>query len=189
MLDTFKVTLVGVSPLLMHSGRLADPTNPHTIALRELTKKRNKTEDDLLEIRRAEWRGGLYTDGEEHVCVEAEAVLAATIAGARKSKLGKQAQAGIFETKQFYPLVYEGPKDLDKLYADGRFCDYRSVVIQRNRTMRARPVFPKWKLPIELNVNRDIIDLKDVRRALEISGEMIGLLEYRPRFGRFYVEE
>lgn len=187
MLSKLEVTLSGVSPLMLHNGHLADPTNTHTKALKSLTSKRNKTEEDLLNIRQVEWMGGLYLDASGRVAIPAEAVLATVIAGARKDKLGKQASAGVFEVQPFYPLKYDGPKDLNKLYADGRFADYRSVVVQRNRCMRCRPVFPQWDLPIQLSVNDEVINIADVKRALEVAGEVIGLCEYRPRFGRFVV--
>jgi hypothetical protein len=54
--------------------------------------------------------------------------------------------------------------------------------------MRCRPVFPKWSLAISLDVNTDIIDTHKVLKAYELAGERVGLLEYRPRYGRFTVE-
>lgn len=188
MLEKIEKTLVGVSPLLMHSGRLADPTDPATRELKELTAKRRKTDEDISAIKRCEWMGGLYLDGDGRVAIPSTNVLALVIAGSRKSKLGKQAEAGVFDTQLFYRLEYDGPKDPAKLYDVGGFVDYRPVVVQRNRCMRSRPVFPGWKLPIQLSVNTDVIDVGDVVRALEVAGEVVGLGEWRPRFGRFIVQ-
>lgn len=187
-METLNMTLVGDAPLLMHNGRLADPTNKFTIEMKKLTSIRKKTEEDLLEIKRVEWFGGLYTDTDGRVAIPADCILAVCIQGARKSKDGKETESGVFETQPYYRLEYDGPKSLDKLYEDGRFSDYRSVVVSRARTMRSRPIFPQWKLPISLSVNTDIIDTSKVIKAMEMAGERVGLLEYRPRYGRFSVE-
>jgi hypothetical protein len=53
-------TAVNGSPLLMHNERLADPIDPYTRWLAELTKKRTKTERDHEEIGRREFMGGGY---------------------------------------------------------------------------------------------------------------------------------
>lgn len=187
-LETVTAKLVGVAPLMMHNGRLADPTNKWTIEMKKLTSVRKKTEEDLLQIRRVEWYGGLYTDDKGRVSVPSDCVLAAVMHGARKSKDGKEAQVGVFETQPWYPLTYEGPKDLEKLYEDGRFVDYRTVVVNKSRCMRSRPIFPEWSVDISLSVNTDIIDATKVIKALEMCGERVGFLEYRPRYGRFVVE-
>ena len=58
----FRITITGTAPLLMHNGRLANPLDPSTQALKSLTSKRKKTDDDLFDIARAEFLGGLYID-------------------------------------------------------------------------------------------------------------------------------
>ncbi len=54
-MKTFNAKIVGVSPLMMHSERLADPTNPTTRELKKLNAKRQKTEEDYLLIKQVEW--------------------------------------------------------------------------------------------------------------------------------------
>ncbi len=189
MLERLNVKLTGIAPLMMHNGRLADPTNKWTIELKKLTSNRKKTDEDLLQIRRVEWFGGLYIDDKDRVCVPADCVLAVVLGGAKKSKDGKETQVAVFETQPWYPLKYDGPTSLDKLYTDGRFDDYRSVVISQKRVMRCRPIFPSWSLDVSLDVNTDIIDARKVVKAFEMAGERVGLLEYRPRYGRFTAEQ
>ncbi len=57
-----KFRIVGVSPLLMKNGQTADPLNVYAKAVAEISKKRNKTEADHLELSRREFFGALYID-------------------------------------------------------------------------------------------------------------------------------
>jgi len=60
-------------PLVMHNGRLADQLNPLAKRLKSLAAKRKKSDDDLMEIQRVEWEGGLYYDPKIGPYVPAEA--------------------------------------------------------------------------------------------------------------------
>lgn len=188
MSEIVNARLTGIAPLLMHNGQLADPTNKWTKAIKEISSRRKKTEQDMLDLKKAEWFGSMYQDSAGVISISADMLLGLLIGGAKKNKNGVEAKAGVFETQGFYPLVFEGPKDLEKLYADGRFCDYRLVVVNRGRVMRSRPVFKKWSVDVSLIVDEDIIERRLVLQALTQAGERIGLGDYRPRFGRFSVE-
>lgn len=189
-MKTFKATIVGVTPLLMHSERLADPTNELTKELKKLTAKRQKTDGDLAEIKKAEWRGGLYLDDEDRPAVPVDWLLAAIKEGARKSKLGKQAQAGVYDPSvPFFRLTFDGPEGLEDLYECGRFCDYRGVGVNGKRVMRARPCFPGWSLSFHLDYDPETIDGGQIEDALHKAGQLLGIGDYRPRFGRFVVSE
>lgn len=60
MIETMKLRLTGIAPLLMHDNKAANPLNPYAKAMKALTGKRKKTDDDLAEIARIEWEAGLY---------------------------------------------------------------------------------------------------------------------------------
>lgn len=188
-MKTYKARLVGDSPLLMHSCAGLDKFNPIGREIKKFTDKKKKTDDDLLEIKRLEWRMGLYLDDQGQVTMPADNIIATVIAGARKSKMGKQAEAAVFETSPFFALNFDGPKDLDALYKDGRFCDYRPVRNQQNRVMRSRPIFRQWSVDISLQFDESILDPDSLKEALRVAGEQIGLGDYRPRYGRFHVEK
>lgn len=191
-MKTFKATIRGLAPLMMHNERLADPTATETRALKAKTSSRKKTDEDLEEIKRLEWFGGIYADDKGRPSIPAGWVWAALIAGAKKSKQGPQAKAGIFDAGPhalYFPLKFEGPKTLEALFADGRFTDTRGVGVQGSRVMRTRPVFPNWTAEIEVMYDPDTIDGADVEKALAQCGKLLGLGDYRPRFGRFEVLE
>ena len=58
------IHLTGLRPMLPHSSRLADPINSYTMALAEITGKRRKTQEDLMEMMRLEARGGCWETAE-----------------------------------------------------------------------------------------------------------------------------
>ena len=65
--------------------------------------------------------------------------------------------------------------------------DSRSVVIERKRIMRSRPVFNKWQLEFEIEIlDETLINFETLKEILEKAGK-IGIGDYRPRFGRFMV--
>lgn len=186
-LTTFKATLTGICPLLMHSEILVDAMHPKVRVHKQLTAKKKKTEADLEAIKRSEWELGMYRDNDAPA-VPVDWILAAVKGGARKVKLGKQAEGGVLPTVAWFPLEYKGPKDLEGMWASGEFLDYRGVRNQNAKVMRARPRFNEWKLRIELDINEDVINPGDVFAALELVGATIGIGDYRPRFGRFNVK-
>lgn len=187
-MKTVTLKLRGVAPLMMHNARLADPTDPIAREKAKIAKGRNKTPEVLLQIKELEWRGGLHLDENGEPALPADMLIATCINGARKAKLGKEASAAVYCEQPFFRLEYDGPREVKKLYADGRFCDYRSVVQQRQRIMRARPVFRDWRCTVTFQVDDEILSPEQLREAMAVAGTRVGLAELRPRYGRFVVE-
>lgn len=198
MTEIVKAKLTGMAPLLMHNGQLVDPTNKFTKALAAATKSSNKkTEEGIAEIRRLEWFGGMYTDDGGSltslelagaVAIPADLVLALVLGGAKKSKQGGEAKAGIYESQPFFSLHHDGPKNPNKLYSEPRFVDCRGARVGQARVMRTRPIFKKWSVEIGLVVDTEVMDPDSVITALTKAGALVGLGDWRPRFGRFSVE-
>lgn len=186
-MQTLKAKLTGVSPIVFHNERLANHTDPYTRELKKLNAVKKKTDDTYEEIKWLEWRAGFY-DHEDRVIIPADNILATGRNGARKLKKGKDFDAAVIEAEPLFHLEYDGPKTIDKMKGDMRFCYYRTVVVQGRRVMRARPIFKQWSLAIALMFDPDIIQKSELMQSLEIAGERVGLCERRPRFGRFTVE-
>lgn len=179
----FRIT--GVSPLLMHSGQLADPLNYYSQKLRDVTKKRAKTDADHEEMGRIEFYGGLYLSGGEP-CIPGEMLEAALVRGAMKEKRGPQAKAAILVDSN-PSLQYEGPRKPDELWADERFRLRVAAKVGQAKVMRTRPKFDAWAADIEVKFLPGLLNAKEVRSFLETAGEQIGIGDWRPRFGRFVV--
>lgn len=181
----FRITLTGTAPLLMHSSRLADPLNPATKALKRVTSKRQKTDDDHEEIARLEHVGSLYLDPDIGPYVPGENIARALVDGAKLSRQGVKITRGVFISTDVNPLSYNGPRDAEGLWANENFRHMASVKVGTARTMRCRPVFREWTTEAEGILDPNIIDLADLEGVAITAGQVVGLGDWRPRFGRF----
>ena len=181
---TLKFRLTSESPLLMHSGQLADPMNGFTKALKKVSGKRMKTEADFEELARIEYLGGLYVGADGEPIIPADAIEAMLVEAFKKSKQGKTAKAGVYVTKDA-KLQYTGPKTPDTLWSDPKHRFVKAVRVGTAKVMRTRPIFPEWSAEIEVHYLDDVIDKSAVADAVNVAGRLVGLLEWRPKFGRF----
>lgn len=183
---TFKLT--STQALMLHNGMLADPLYKWTKLIKEISGKRKKTEKDHADLAKLEWFGSLYIGADEKtVVVPGEMIEAMVIEASKKQRLGKEFKAAIM-CDGAWPLEFSGPKDLEKLYADGRFVDRRAVKVQMSRVIRTRPVFPEWSLKIVVHYLASMVNKSAVVEAIQHAGKFVGLAEMRPRYGRFDVE-
>lgn len=184
---TFKIT--GVSPLVLHNGRTANPLDFYAKEMKKLTSKRKKTDADYEQLAKLEWYAGLYTmDGK--VVIPADLLEAAFINGAKKFKMGKQSQISMF-VPAHSPLIFDGDDlPIDELYAkhltDGLFSV--PVRIGTAKTIRTRPRFDVWSVQVTLNFDEDGIDESMMKQIVVKTGTDVGLGDWRPRYGRFAVE-
>lgn len=187
MYKTIKFQIEGVAPLLMHNCRLANPADPFTRAMKQITAKRTgKTDADLEELSRLEFMGGLYVNADGAPCVPGECIEGMICEGAKKSRKGKDSKAGVI-SDGLWPLIYDGPKDADALWASGKFVDVRGAGVAKSRIMRTRPRFDSWKLKFDVAYNPEVVNDRDLRDWVAKAGEIVGLLDFRPRYGRFVV--
>jgi len=184
----FRMTLTGTEPLVMHSARLADPLDAATKALKAVSSKRVKTDDDREEMARLEFIGGLYLDADLGPYVPGENLERCLVDAAKITKSGRKVQQGVFVKTNVNPLAYGGPRDADGLWADANFRLVKSVKVQANRVMRTRPMFRQWRLDAEGVLDTAVLSIDDLRSIAETAGTRIGLGDYRPRYGRFTVE-
>lgn len=185
MLKEKSYTLKSVCPMLMHNGQTADPTNAFAKAMKIISGKRAKTEADHEELARLEFLAGLYM-AKGGPCIPPQNLRGMLIYAARKRKEGKLAEAGVFVTDNML-LEYDGPRDPDELWKDGRFTDRRLVVVNRARIARTRPVFDEWQGVAKVFYDDDVLSEHQLDEWLIIAGSIIGLGDYRPQYGRFEV--
>ncbi|EBO9898509.1 hypothetical protein EF72_21465 [Salmonella enterica] len=187
-MQLLKVRVTSTRPMLMHSDVLSDPLNPLTQAHKALTGKRKKTDEDHIEIAKSEWKSSIYFEKGVGVYIPGINMEACLREGAKLSKLGKHVQRSVEVMEDMIPIQYEGPKDLEKLWRD-RFYDARSVKVGTARLTRYRPMFKSWTAEFTLRFNESVINRAEVLKSLVDGGEFCGVGDYRPKFGRFAVEE
>lgn len=181
---TLRIT--GVAPLVMHSGQLANPLSEQAKELKKISKKRAKTEADYEFMSQLEWTGGLWLSSGVP-CIPGEAIEAAFVQAARKSKRGLIARAGMLSPEN-WPLEYEGSKNPAELWLDANFRLIAGVRVGQARIMRTRPIFRKWSANVSFEYLDDQMDESDIVDILRVAGRIIGVGDWRPRYGRFEVE-
>lgn len=182
---TFELT--GTQPLLCHNISLADPDNPIVAEIATYTGKRKKTEDDRRAIERLEWYGGLYIDNGRPVLPTAN-IRKSFIRAGTISKLGTAVTRALQFTSLQVPIAHGGPDDIDLLFADKSFHNRAAVGISGKRTMRVRPMFPKWAVVAEAILLEDVMDLADLVRVADLAGKAEGLGDNRVNgYGRYAV--
>jgi len=186
-METIDVTLTGTRPLLMHSDVYANPLDPRTIAHKEVTLKKKKTDDDHRFIMRSEWRGALYYDDTEGPYIPGINIESALVAGGKLLRLGAQLKRSIEVVHEIHPLRYSGPRSVEALW-DAGYYDVRSVKVNTNRVQRCRPLFREWAVEVQIAYNPESIDAAEVLQCLVSAGEYCGIGDYRPKFGRFSAE-
>ena len=187
-METIKLKIVGTSPLMMHSDRLANPLAPETKLHKALTAKRKKVDEDFLSIAKSEFLSGCYWHADEGFFIPGANLDATFLGGAKLSKLGVHWRRGALVLEQRVKLLHEGPATPAKLWEDPRFIDVRGVKIGASKLMRYRPVFAAWAAELTVSLNTDVLDLGEAKKAIEDAGKLIGTCEFRPRFGRFAVQ-
>lgn len=180
-----QLEITGTAPLLMHNARLADPLDSMARDLKKVTSKTKKSEDDHAEMARLEFLGGLYYDPEVGPYIPGDNIFRALIDAGRKRKLGKKVIEAIFVTSNVNPVAYKGPRTPAELWSDGNFTLRSSAKVGMQRVNRTRPQFTGWLTSARLYLDTDILDLDDLRDIVEIAGKLIGLGDWRPRYGRF----
>lgn len=179
------ITINGTSPLLMHSARLSNPLDPIAKAMKRVSSKRVKTDDDYLEMARLEHMGGLYFDDEIGPYVPADNIWRCLQDAAKKRKLGQQIKSGLIVTTDVNPLAYDGPRTIDGLWEDENFRHQASVKVQTSRVIRTRPIFQQWATEAEVIYDPTQLDHTQIEEVAELAGTLIGLGDWRPKFGRF----
>lgn len=188
-MEVISVSIKSLGPMLMHSCRLANPLDPITKAHKALTGKRKKTDEDQLAIAKSEWMASAYFEDDVGVYIPGVNVESCLFEAAKLRKLGKIAKRAIFVNEDKIKLEYQGPKTLEKLFEDPRFVDARPVKVSTARLIRYRPKFDNWSARFDITFNSEQINRSELIDVMNDAGSLIGLGDFRPRFGKFEVED
>lgn len=187
MLQEMKVSIRGVSPLLMHNGQTADPTNKFSRQLKAVSGKRKKTDEDYLEMSRIEWHAGLYVNDKGVLVIPSTILEASILEGAKKSKLGKTFKSAVFVNDDAKLDVGVKVEKAADLWGNERYRDVRGVRVGQARIMRTRPIFHDWACSFTVLFDDEQVNESEVTRAINDAGQKCGVGDFRPKFGRFEV--
>jgi hypothetical protein len=135
---------------------------------------------------RLEFHGSLYLDDDSRLVMPGENIERMLVDAAKKQRLGREFTSAII-CDGLWPIEYEGPKSADDLWKDKRFVDRRAVKVQTSRVIRTRPKFNVWSLSFVVDFLPSVLNRDQVRDALVVAGRIVGLGDYRPKFGRFEI--
>ncbi len=203
MLRTVTAQIEGVSPLMTHNGRLANPRERIAQEAKKITgnKKLKESDEGMAMLDDLHWYGALYLDENERPCIPGENIESMMIAAAKRTRKGKAVEAAVMsyglwsidctpklKTEPFAISGVAGFRPIEKLYA--QFRDVRMGRIPPRTGARVsitRPFFRSWALTFDLTYQASAIDEEPLRDMLVLAGQEIGLGDYRPKYGRFEV--
>jgi hypothetical protein len=182
------IELIGIRPLLMHSAAGADPLSTWAKLRKPLSSKRVKTDEDHAELAKLDWYSGFYADKDKRPVILSEMLDSAIFEGAKITKQGRLAKAKVMFIEN--PVIkHDHPSGakatIDDFWADERFRDARGVKVNNSRIIRYRPIFQSWSVTAIAQLTD--IDVSDFKGFAERAGHMIGIGDYRPKYGLFEV--
>jgi hypothetical protein len=183
------ITITGIAPMLQHNGRLANPLDPYTRQIAGISGKRKKTDEDRYDLMKIEARGGCWETTDGTLGIPNEAVWRSIYDAAKAYKRGEDIKRALLIDPDTVPLLIDGDVvDCDIFLKDPEHIDYRPVKIMGKKTMRARPLIPAgWQSTHTAEILEDVIDLGDMAPIFERAGRLVGIGDWRPRYGRFEI--
>jgi hypothetical protein len=181
----FRLTCTGVEPLLMHNARLSDPLDDVSLRIKKVSAKRKKTEDDHHEMGRLEHWGSLYIDAKFGPFIPGQNFERMLVDAAKKIKLGTQVKLAVIVETNVNPLIYHGPRTVEGLWEDKNYVHRASAKVGTSRIQRTRPIFQQWEVTADGFIDTEQINPAEFDQIVDIAGRLIGLGDWRPRFGRF----
>jgi hypothetical protein len=188
---TFELT--GLRPLIMNNGAQADPKNPGVVAMKALRPKRSTDMTEALreELEEMEWRLSTYWDeSRKEFVIPSDNIESMIVAAAKKKRLGPVAKLLIVEPFDGAPVTHAlSGKGLKALYADPRYRFRRGVKIDRKTVFKVRSSIPAgWVLTFSIHFDESATDPATVR-GIVAQLPMVGLGDWRPKYGIFTVRE
>ena len=152
-----------------------------------MTGKRSKTEADHKELSRLEFESGLYADEKGKLIIPSRVLEALMISGSKKFKEGPLSKSGAFIEKDSRLTFKDQNLDAKDLFKKDEYILRLPVKVGQASLMRTRPIFKDWSIDLTITYFPDVCDPDQIIRWFQRAGEVIGLCDYRPRYGRFSV--
>lgn len=172
----YKVEITGVSPLLQNK--------PEEYGFDEQWVEKKASSDWEKEALKK-----LYINMDGDIYQPATHIERAIIEAGKKIKLKGQGKATY--SKLFGSMITI--PELDVLHKIKEYEIFKTLVVipsTKGRVMRYRPMFKKWKLGFDIEIEEEISP-SVVKEALEIAGRYVGIGDWRPekkgKFGKFQV--
>ena len=191
MNKTLRFHIKGLKPLIPHNNRTVNPRGPITIAMKAITGKpaKQKTEEDIVLLSDLEWEAGLYYEPDIGPYIPGGNFEVGMERAAMKVKKGlkDKIKAGITSNGN-WPLIYDGPRDMESLKIDERFRICKPMNVVGKKINRTRPFFKEWECNVELTYDTQEVEEDEVVACFSKLASGVGMCDERPRYGRFEVK-
>lgn len=184
MRQTFQIK--GIVPIILHNGRTANPLDPWSKKLKDISGKRKKVDADYEKMAEIEWFASLYTDKQNRIILPGILLEASLTNGAKKFKLGQQAKAGLFVESHAF-LNFDG-KELTPQQLWEREENTLTVAckVGMAKIMRTRFISHDWSADVTVLFDDSLFNSSQVAEIFEATGMQVGVGTWRPKHGRFF---
>ena len=188
-MENISFTIEGTEPMLMCNPQTVDPFNAYKIASARITKKRTKTEEDLLELRRIDVESKLYFDPAIGVYVPATWLTSALAGVAWKQKKISKAEirSAVFPEESRIKLHFAGMKKVKAPADISGNPEFVKLLLLRQgqvKVPKAAPIFHDWKFGTTLSYDKTVIDKETLVDLLQFIAFYGGFGDFRPTYGR-----
>jgi hypothetical protein len=165
--------------------------NGYAKAIKELTSKRKKTDEDQNEIFHLKFLASCYLNNKGQYIIPANAIWKSFESGAKENRLGKKFQESVFVMNDSL-LKFEcngcTPEELWENHSE-TYVDIRNVKVQTSMIATARMIIPEWSLEGEVFFDETQLNKSEMWLAMTNAGLRKGIGTYRQCYGRYKIEE
>ena len=178
-MKTYKITIEGITPLLMNRPSQLDIGDKS-----KNVKRETNTPKEIAELK-------LYRDAEGKIYCPATWFQGCIVeAGKQKKMLGKGSAKATY-SKVCGSSVEINPFEI-VLKNDWKVFSILAVnPTTRGKNVLHRPCFDKWKVDFEVTFEEEQIEVSVMKEIFDIAGRSVGVGDWRPakkgRFGKFQV--
>jgi hypothetical protein len=193
ILEQTKIRITGTRALLLCRGESANPFDPQARAIKTISQKKKKTDEDHQNLARLQFYAAAYYYEDIGIYMPIDNLLKCCENGASKYNEGPLVKSQVlikgFIGKELdsaaAQIIYKGPRTLEELYADKDFVSLTMGRIPGKKTSIpiCRPIFKEWA--IEFLVECSGITRERVMDYWKAAGELVGIGTWRPKHGLF----
>jgi hypothetical protein len=180
----------------MARGEVANPFDPQGRKIKRISQKKNKSDEDYELLAQLQFQASLYYDERIGPYIPIDNIWKCLQQAAARYKEAAQVKSlvvikglvGKDEDSGAAKLIYNGPRELQALYADKRFVFLKMGKIPGKRTsiLTARARFDQWA--VEFVIEYLEISKERLMDYNAVAGRLIGVGAWRPQHGLFVPE-
>ena len=207
MNKTYSVTVEGTAPLMLSNVEYSDPLGEPAKQKKQFTDKKGKSKTDDVHrvVRTLDWLYSGYWKEEGKCIVDPEDNTVAFdgfstpyLPGANFQrslrdaatnwKLGKTSKSAIIVYSN-PEIEFDGPKDAVEMFNSREPKLQHAASTSRGVWVNRICIPAGWLCTYELNLNTELLEVSDLKKICVMAGKSAGLGTWRPRYGRFQVNQ